>query len=266
MNELIDKFHRTLSKWTWAVKIFVKIRNQMNCVIALYLGETENSALNGEVQLMGTLAPYVNVFVDAGANVGDWTADLLQRAPNAQGFCFEPSAQCAERLRSRFDGQNITLFQMALSDRKGKGSFFEEEGCGQTSSLSGQGNAEQGSLVQVPVSTLDAELQHLEMGVDLLKTDCEGWDGKVLMGGGELLKRVRFVQFEYNSSWLAAGSSLCEVITFLETHGFQVFLIRSSGLHPFRYSVWGDFFRYSNFFACRKEDLPVISSIVGDPV
>jgi hypothetical protein len=45
--------------------------------------------------------------------------------------------------------------------------------------------------------------------------------------------------------------------------GFDLLLIRSTGLLAFDYSFWGDYFRYSNFLAYRQEDKHLLESIVS---
>jgi hypothetical protein len=49
----------------------------------------------------------------------------------------------------------------------------------------------------------------------------------------------------------------------LEDLGFDLLLIRSTGLHPLDYNFWGDYFRYSNFLACRSEDKNLIRPLLG---
>ena len=215
---------------------------------------------------MDVLASEVKTFVDAGANVGDWSARLLQRSGVAKGYCFDPSRQCAARLRDRFANEPVEIRQLALSNQAGEASFLEKSDCGETSSLFGPGNCADGTIAQVQVATLDNEIEQQEEAIDWVKVDCEGWDLKVLQGAKELLNRVRFVQFEYNTYWLRSGSSLREAINYLETFGFQIYVIKNDGLHPFCYEIWGDYFRYSNFFACRAGDVRVVSAILGHEI
>jgi hypothetical protein len=114
--------------------------------------------------------------------------------------------------------------------------------------------------------TLDEELLESALSIDFLKIDTEGYDFKVLKGTEALLRvgRIRFIQFEYNAHWLSVGSSLAEARRFLESFGFQLLLIRSSGLHPLNYAFWGDYFRYSNFLAYRLEDKHLINCILSE--
>lgn len=265
MNKFQDRIHVALGSSTLASKIAVKLRNQANCVIAKHMSESANSSQNGEYRLIDQLAPQVSRFVDVGANKGEWSEYLLSRGAS-EGVCFDPSAQCVAYLKELFESRPVEVREKALSDVSGSLPFFEEHDHGETSSLGSRTSGGAGVERIVEVSTLDAEFPDPDTKIDLLKTDCEGWDLRTLKGGREILTRTRFVQFEYNSSWLNAGSSLLEAMTFLQDLGFQVFLVRSTGLHPLRYAFWGDFFRYANFFALRESDLYVVEKLIGSEI
>lgn len=247
-----NKIHRLLGRFSFSTYIAVKIRNQANCVIAYHLGDP-NPKKNGEYLLLESLRGRVKTFIDVGSNRGEWSQMILDYGAEC-GWCFEPSSQCASFLKNRFQCKNIKIRELALSDKQSTQLFHEEPDFGATSSLGIRSEHKGSQTREVTVTTLDDEFQDSDLVVDFLKTDCEGWDLKALQGAAQLLKRTKYVQFEYNSYWLKAGSSLREAIDFLESLDFAVFLINGNGLHSFEYDFYGDFFRYSNFFACKKSD------------
>jgi FkbM family methyltransferase len=258
---------RTVARSTLLSKLAVKVRNQSDRVIAYHLGQSAHWDANGEFALLECLLPEVKAFVDVGANVGEWSQFMMDHGA-VQGFLFEPSAQCAQALRTRFAEMKCVVKEAAMSDSVGTAQFAEECGCGETSSLIKSPTQEERGNVHtrtVRVTTLDAEFPAPAM-IDFLKIDTEGFDFKVLKGASSLLERTRFVQFEYNASWVYAGSSLYEAIQFLPSLGFSMYLVRSTGLHPFRYEFWGDYFGYSNFFLCREADLDVVRPLLRAPV
>jgi FkbM family methyltransferase len=270
MKYVQNAAHHLLSKSSVTTKLCVKLRNQANCVIAYHLGESPDSSQNGEFALLDCVAPHCETFVDVGANVGNWTKYFIQRAQKPScGYLFEPSVQCAEQLKREFRGQNITIQNIALADSQGEAMFAEIENFGEHSSLlphEGVGEAKKFHLV--PVSTLDDEMGNRVKFIDFLKIDTEGFDLKVMRGAGKLLGggRIRFLQFEYNAPWLGAGSSLIEAINYLSEFGYKAYLIKSSGIHPINYSIWGDYFRYSNYFACRDEHLSAAASLIRSKI
>jgi FkbM family methyltransferase len=263
MRGVIDLLHRTLSKSSLCAKGCAKLRNQVNCIVAYHLGESSDASKNGESRLVSVLAPECHTFVDVGANVGNWTAHFLQ-FNHATGFLFEPSQQCFLVLEAKFKHKPITLRNVAVGDISGFIPFIEEAQCGEGSSAVETHSGSSGKLRKIPVVTLDQELLDLTHNIDFLKIDTEGYDLKVLKGAEALLRsgRIRFIQFEYNAHWLGVGCSLAEARRFLLSLGFHILLIRSSGLHPLNYAFWGDYFRYSNFFAYREADKHIIDCLL----
>jgi FkbM family methyltransferase len=188
--------HRLLARSHIASALAVKIRNQANCVIAYHLGETANSEHNGEFALVRHLAPYIEVFIDVGANVGSWSNYVLQYS-DAKGYLYEPSLQCFAALKDRFTGSNIEIRNVAVSDTPGFAPFAEEENFGETSSLAAsRESGDATSTRSVPVVTLDQDFASNPSPIDFLKIDCEGYDLKVLKGATALLSRTRFLQLD----------------------------------------------------------------------
>ncbi len=266
MRALENSVQRLLAKSRTAAKLAVKIRNQADCVIAYHLGESTNSEQNGEFALVEHLSSNVKTYIDVGANIGAWSECMVKHA-SCNGFLFEPSGQCVKVLKERFRERNVVIRDVAVSDQIGTAQFAEERNCGEKSSLS-ETRADSGSIQyrEVLVTTLDTEFAAPELRIDFLKIDTEGYDLKVMKGATNLLSRTRFLQFEYNSYWIAVGSSLSEASRFLSKLGFSIFLVRSTGLHPLRYEFWNDYFRYSNYFACRSADLEVVRPLLRDPI
>jgi FkbM family methyltransferase len=263
--------HRFVSKSLTCAKLCVRLRNQANCIVGYHLGESPDSAMNGEYRLSDFLAPRCKAFIDVGANVGDWTERFLRVSP-ARGILFEPSERCAALLREKFKNKPITLRNVAVGEKSGFIRFVEEENFSHASA-SAQTYAPSehpGEVVvrEVPMVKLDDELQSVEFNIDFVKIDTEGFDLRVLKGAESALRdrRIKFVQFEYNSHWIGTGSSLKEAKDFLESVSFDLFLIRSTGLHPLNYSYWGEYFRYSNFLACHFEDKHLLGSLLGPQV
>jgi FkbM family methyltransferase len=269
MRILAKRLCRFFSKSSSVARICVRVRNGANRLVGYHLGESADPAENGEYRLLDLLAQHCKTFVDVGANVGEWSEYFLKRSP-AKGILFEPSEQCASLLQKKFVGMPVTLHNVAVGEKAGVISFVEETNFGLTSSaIENRIFVLQGGTEKiVRVVSLDEMLLDTDFDIDFLKIDTEGYDLKVLKGAESLLKRgrIRFVQFEYILYWLSTGSSLSEAIRFLENVGFDLLLIRSTGLHAFDYSFWGDYFRYSNFLAYRQEDKHLLQSIVRQQI
>lgn len=269
LESYLDKLHRAAARSKIVARCAVKVRNQMDAVICAYLGENGNFWQSGEMELVKLLAPQCRLFVDVGANVGDWSTYFLAQS-SAKGVAYEPSAQSFLTLSNNVDRSRMMLRNIALSDCVGTMPFMEEDECGKTSSFAQTHSRKTGTLRQVSVSTLDEEYgaQGDPVVIDFLKIDAEGYDLKVLQGACGLLasRRIRFLQFEYNAAWLGAGSSLLEAKQYLKTYNYGLYLVRSTGLHPFCYDFWGDYFRYSNFFACHADEVVHVAGLIREPI
>lgn len=104
--ELLNHVQRFLGRSRLVTRLAVAVRNQCNCVIGYSVTQTPASKENGEQWLAQLVAPTCKRFVDVGANVGCWTAQLLTTAPpDAIGLLFEPSTEAIERLTKRFNAE-----------------------------------------------------------------------------------------------------------------------------------------------------------------
>ncbi|MBL8857746.1 MAG: FkbM family methyltransferase [Planctomycetes bacterium] len=139
------------------------------------------------------------VIVDVGANVGLFTAAILESRPKVRAYLFEPVAEYAERARTRFaKNQNVSVLRIALSDSNGRTTIYKP-----------RHNPGGNSIVKVQVDKYtrenavvwdseDVEVrvfddwakEHGVDRVDFLKTDTEGNDYAVLKGVLPFLDRT----------------------------------------------------------------------------
>ena len=250
---LLDRLQRALARSPRATKAAVYLRNQSDRVIRYHLAGGHRQVETGEAWLIRALAPRLKRFVDVGANLGDWTSLVREQAPEAEGLLFEPGETALHGLRQRFGGdQGLEIVEAALAAEEGEAEFFEEPDAGEASSLV-PGHAAPGAVARrVRLTTLDRELGDRGIEhVDLLKVDAEGYDFEVMRGAVESLRarRFRVIQFEYNRPWARAGATLAGAIGLLESCGYQVRLLRDSGLTPIEHEFYGEFFGYANFVA-----------------
>ncbi|WP_232231627.1 FkbM family methyltransferase [Coleofasciculus chthonoplastes] len=125
-------------------------------------------------------------FIDVGANIGYYS--LLAITSSCNVYSFEPDPRVVETLK-----KNLAQFQNAQIIRK---ALYSEPGTMELSlsaspelnSLVRQGS--QGQGISVPVTTLDVFMaDYPSLSVSAIKTDVEGADFQVLLGGKSLLIR-----------------------------------------------------------------------------
>jgi FkbM family methyltransferase len=268
-RSIIGRFQQTLSRSRWAVAVAIKLRNQCEMVIQYYLGEVSRPELNGERQLIDLVGPGTSTFIDVGANVGNW-AELFLGAcgSGTRGLLIDASSSAIAKLQDRFrDRQGLKIVRAAVSDSAGESEFYEEPEAGETSSLQRSASRPGAQAQRVRVTTVDQEAADACFEyVGMLKIDVEGYDFHVLRGAKHLLERVAvgLVQFEYNRPWASAGSTLSAAMSYLNSFGYQVYLLRSTGLHRLDYERYGEFFSYTNFVAISPEMLPKMRPLIRD--
>jgi len=256
---------RLLSKSPLVVRLIILIRNQCNMVIQNHLGNYDPTA-NGENLIIDFVSASCFNIIDVGANKGDWTGYFIQNNPEVNALLFEPSLNAYDYLVDNYGlNPNVTIINKAVSDTEGETYFFEEPDMGERSSLISSFSNSNAKKTLVEITTIDAAvaLHHISK-IDFLKIDVEGYDYHVLRGATKnlALKRIQYLQFEYNAPWAEAGSTLISSLNFLKQHGYETFLIKEFGLYKFNYSKYGEYFRYSNFLATPIENIDAIKHLV----
>ena len=157
------------------------------------------------------------VVFDVGANVGGWTAVVLEVCGDrAAVHCFEPAPDSFAGLEQRYrNARRVHTWNLGLSDRGGHAQLFADSRASSVASLYA-GSLEtagrrQATSTTVSLATLDqfCESESIER-IDLLKIDAEGADLAVLRGAQRLLerRRIRFIQFEFGHPAVHAGTHM----------------------------------------------------------
>lgn len=131
--------------------------------------------------------------VDAGAHIGIWTRMLAGKFKEV--YAFEPVRENFECLKANTsDLNNAVCFQVALGAHKDKVEMTVGEG-----SNSGMWRVQPSLDASVPLVKLDDFGSKMLAGVDLIKIDVEGFEGFVVRGALEIIKRDKpIVVFEDN--------------------------------------------------------------------
>jgi len=151
--------------------------------------------------------------VDVGSYRGEILREMVKIVPNGQIFAFEPVPENYHYIVKKF--KNVTLFNVALSDKRGTSTFCHVPGRPAKSGLKRleyPDSNEKINEIVVDVETLD-NLIPKSIPVDFIKVDVEGAELSVLRGGLELLKKYKpVVVFEYCIYFAKAYDSTPEKI------------------------------------------------------
>jgi FkbM family methyltransferase len=178
--------------------------------------------------------------LDVGANIGQWSASMLEAARQAQRaedldlHAFEPSSYTFARLSEALGSQRVSLQQCALSERSGS-SILHVMGQGAGTNSLHVSPARQTNTATEDVATTTLEEYADGAGLDdiaLVKIDTEGHDLAVLRGAGRLLaqQRICVAQFEYNWRWVGARSFLCDAFQLLDPAGYRLGKLTPRGI------------------------------------
>jgi FkbM family methyltransferase len=154
--------------------------------------------------------------IDVGANVGNYSAELLQRT-SSKVVAFEPHPalfhdlkKLAEKYPSRFVAEGLGIGEkngfLSLNfspNALAHGSFSTE--------VLGVPYVTNELSVEVPVVTLDSYCAENQISeIDFIKIDVEGFEGEVFAGARHVLREImpRFIQIEFNWHQLFRGTSL----------------------------------------------------------
>ena len=153
------------------------------------------------------------VIVEVGANDGETTRQMLAVMPLARIWCFEPDPRPLARSFVKTD-HRVKLYQMAISDRRGRCTFHQSGGkvphstapCKNDWDYSGSickptGHLDRDKLVQFP-RTIEVETKTLDSmsprgPIDLLFCDVQGAEARLILGGQQTLRRTRYFYCEF---------------------------------------------------------------------
>jgi FkbM family methyltransferase len=167
------------------------------------------------------------VFVDVGANVGFHTV-LAARlvAPGGSVYAVEPAPWTLDLLRANVwrSGLDVNVLPYAASDLPGTVRLAVDP-----EHRSGAQLSEKHGDVEVEAARLDDLLPEIE--VDVLKVDVEGGEPLVLRGARGVLDRSPrlLAVVEFRDERHLSGESPAEVLSFYESLGFELCLLRRNG-------------------------------------
>lgn len=212
---------------------------------------------------LGARRPFV-VF-DVGANVGNYTREVLRLARTAgcavEVHLFEPSPRCLETLQRDFAGEAaVRVVAGAAGARRGE-AVLHDGGTGTSlASLVPRDVLSGNAASDVPVRVLalgDYLAEQAVERVDFLKLDVEGSELAALQGLGAQLQpgKIGLIQFEYGGAALDAGTTLRDLYGLLEPRGYRVAKLFPRALEVRRYGTWMEHYAYANYVALPAEKI-----------
>lgn len=189
----------------WIIRFVV--RNRVPCVLWTKKIKSDNDAL----KIITSILPKNPIIIEAGAYNGDDTIRLANIWPKGHIHAFEPVPELYEKVANRVhEFKNISIYPLALSDKKGITNFFvsSHEQNSSEPSASGSLLKPEKHLIEFPsilfnkkidiqTITIDqwAEKNNIDH-IDFIWLDTQGSELMVLKGAVNILKTVKVVWAE----------------------------------------------------------------------
>lgn len=220
---------------------------------------------DGELDLMQQLIRPGDIVFDVGANVGEWSLFALQLNIPIQLYAFEPLPLVFSDMQAHLSHYpHAQVFNLALSDKVGKGQFCHYDETYEFSALSSfyvrevlKADHQPPKIIEVTQDTLSHFCsEHNVDHIDFLKIDAEGAEWIILKGASDLIEqnKITAIQFEYGGCYVDAKTTLQETFDFLSKHDYAIFRIMPQGLiHIPEWDPSLENFDLSNYLAIKKE-------------
>jgi FkbM family methyltransferase len=190
----------TPSNWLTRVKALLGVRQASPAALDFEAWEARiGRIVVSEVERVLPYFPDDGLIVDVGANVGLFTAKLLEHRPRGRAICFEPVSTFTERCRQRFRlNPNVRVEALALGNRNERTTIYKSRhnpGGNSVVKVQVEKYAKENAVTwdqeEVEVRVFDDWAREQGLGrVDLIKTDTEGHDYAVLQGVVPYLERT----------------------------------------------------------------------------
>ncbi len=201
------------------------------------------------------------VVFDVGANEGDYS-EIFSLRSNCQVFSFEPHPVNFARLKKKFSGDNVYLFQIGLSDKEETVTLFDYKdnpGSQHASiykhAITDLRNVEAGEI-QVEMKTIDGFARTNNISkINLLKIDTEGNEYKVLEGAVNCIKNkmIDIIHFEFNEMNVISRVFFKDFVAILKD--YNLYRLLPNDLLPLHYHkpLEHEIFAFQNVVAFRKD-------------
>lgn len=234
-------------------------------VVQKQLGKGSGAwSTKAEAQLIAEFAESLRidnvVAIDAGANIGNWSAELLKCLPTAKVFAFEPSQTAFDELQARFsNNKRVTSIKIALGKENTASFLYADKGGSGLGSLTKRRvqhfNIDFTHQEPVTIKTLDSWIkENSENNLpNILKMDVEGHEYDLLLGATDTLKNIKIIQFEFGGSNIDTRTFFQDFWYFFTNLEFDIYRIAPSKPILIKsYSERDEIFRATNYIAVRK--------------
>lgn len=226
-------------------------------------GRGWKNAIENEIEHISRMILKKNIknviAVDAGANKGDWSLELIKYFREAQVYAFEPSTFTFMQLERNLDFyENVKTVNSGLGSKNEKRTLFSNENGSGFASLSKR-NLDHFEISfdleeKVEIVTLDNYFSQFESSSkpNVLKIDVEGHELDVLLGSTKTLNTIEVIQFEMGGTNISSRTYFLDFWLFFRDKPFHLYRVGPNGLQRIdAYSETDEIFLFTTYFAIR---------------
>lgn len=218
----------------------------------------------GEKNFIKLIKKEVNLSLDIGANIGDYTSLILNET-NSNIVSFEPLPEAFKEIKKielKFP-KRLKVLNFAIGESCGNQNLYYSNQKSEKASLIK--NLEKLSFVKYQnKNSISVEIRNLDFfddffdgqKIDFIKIDTEGFEYEVLKGAQKTLKshNPKFIQIEFNWHQLIKNQSLLKITQLVD--GYDIFRILPKGdmlLHVDPSRPENNIYHLSNYVFIRKD-------------
>lgn len=266
LKKLYDKFERNFVIGRASLQPLFESLHRIS-LRGMNYGQIANLNTSGEYWLMtyikkqldhaGLIMPTV---FDVGANVGDYSNQLLQVFQNANVWAFEPSPSTFIHLKKNLSKQpTVKCVQVGLGEKEDELTLFYDEERSVHASFTPFELHELGRKnlmeVKVPTTSIDQFCERSNIDrIHFLKLDIEGHEIYALKGASRMIKekRINYIQFEFGVHNIQNGVYLKNMFNALE--GYSIARILKDGVRKIKYDYRHEIIITTNYLAYLDND------------
>ena len=197
------------------------------------------------------------IFIDIGANKGLYTNYLLQKVPNVECHIFEPSLKNFKILNEKFLNKNISINKYALSNINSQSELYSDYSGSGLASLTKRRldhfGIEMSNKEEVSLIRFDNYWIKTDLIIDYVKIDVEGHELDVLQGFGEIINKVRLIQFEFGGCNIDTRTYFQDFWYFFSERNFKLYRVNPRGVQSIeKYSENDECFVTTNYIAINR--------------
>ncbi|QTN32166.1 FkbM family methyltransferase [Akkermansiaceae bacterium] len=177
-----------------------------------------------------------SIIMDVGAHHGETLIACRKSFPDAMIHCFEPDPESQEILKNCASNlEKVKIHELALGSAAAQAEFHRNSASMTNSLLPTSAESLESDyadytktqeVIQVSVETLDEICARENIGwIDLLKTDCQGYDLMVLQGGEKMISshQVGLITCEviFDQEYDGQGR-FHELLRYLDSFGYRL--------------------------------------------